>query len=100
MAFYALAADPFHVERLLSLRPPIDKTWPPRFRDAIAKGAVMVGMSRAMVAASIGYPTIFADIAGLQKMDVWRYDAPAPFSSSVYFQNGVVVRYDPPGNLP
>lgn len=99
LAYYALAADEFQLERMVSLTPLINDPWPPRLRKAIEEGRVLPGMTYRMVA-TIGYPPIFESIEEMQKRDRWDYIEPAPFSHTVFFSHGIVVRYDPPGSLP
>jgi hypothetical protein len=98
--FYTVAADPWHLERMLSLRPLVDPSWPARFRTAIAHAMVVPGMTYDMVVASIGYPTNYGTIARLKHLNHWAYERPVPFGADVYFKNGTVTKYDPPGELP
>ena len=100
VGFYALAADPWHVARMLSLRPRVNPAWPPDIRAAVERRTVLVGMTRDMVAASIGYPPIYGTAEDFAKMDDWRYDAAPPYGQDVVFSDGRVVKYDPPGMLP
>jgi len=99
-AYYAVVADPWQLERKLSLSPLVDQSWARKSLDAIEQHTVMVGMTRAMVVASIGYPTCYGTIRDLDKLDESEYRAAAPFGSDVYFRNGVVYKYNPPGQLP
>jgi hypothetical protein len=100
VALYAVIADPWQIERTMSLHPLIDPTWPARYRKAIAAGNVLPGMTYDMVVASIGYPSAFGTVAHLKSLTDWSYERPAPFGADVYFKNGFVTKYDPPGELP
>jgi hypothetical protein len=100
VALYAVIADPWQIERTMSLHPLIDPAWPARYRKAIAAANVLPGMTYDMVVASIGYPSAFGTAAHLRTLTDWSYERPAPFGADVYFKNGHVTKYDPPGELP
>jgi hypothetical protein len=53
-----------------------------------------------MVAASVGYPSIYGTAAQMRRLGTWEYVLPAPFSYTVKFEDGKVVSYKPPGRLP
>ncbi|HLI95981.1 MAG TPA: hypothetical protein VKT72_07820 [Candidatus Baltobacteraceae bacterium] len=99
-AMYALAADPWQLERMFSLHPPIDPLWPPAYRKAVQQHTVIPGMTHEMVAAAIGYPPVYGTPEEFDKLDDWKYVGPAPDGQEVVFKNGRVVRYDPPEMLP
>lgn len=98
--FYVLAADPWHVRRMLFLHPSVDHSWPAAFRKAVELHTVLLGMTRAMVAASIGYPPVYGNPEDFEKIDDWKYDAPPPSGQEVLFSAGQVVKYDAPGIMP
>jgi hypothetical protein len=94
-------ADPWEMERRFALHDPRrHPEWSERFRQALAQRNVLSGMTHEMVASVFGYPAHYGTVAQLDLLDVWRYDSPTPFSSTVYFAGDRVVRWDPPGNLP
>lgn len=100
VAAFTLAADPWHLARIISLEPRVDPSWPEAFRTAVERGDVIPGMTRAMVAASIGYPTHYGTPEDFDKIDDWKYDAPAPGGQEVLFAAGKVVKYVPASILP
>lgn len=98
---YIFMADPWEMERRFALHDPRDHPeWPARFREALAQGKILVGMTHAMVASVLGYPAHFGTVEELDRLTAWKYDAPTPFQSSVTFRGNAVIKYDPPGNLP
>lgn len=98
--FYVLAADPWHVRRMLSSHPNVDHSWPAAFRKAVELHTVLLGMTRAMVAASIGYPPVYGNPEDFEKIDDWKYYAPPPSGQEVLFSAARVVKYDAPGIMP
>jgi len=66
----------------------------------VQQGKIALGMTKDMIAWASGYPSVYGTIEQVQRLDTWHYTCSAPFSSTVYFHNGVVVRYDPRGRLP
>lgn len=83
------AADAWDLDRLLAPVP-----------AAALAGPVRPGLTHEQVALALGFPSVYATKTDLLARPVWRYDMPAPFSSTVTFADDRVVRYDPPGNLP
>lgn len=83
-------ADPWHVDTAISTgSPPGDA-----YKD------LRVGMSRDEVVWGFGYPNAYGTVASFRAQSRWDYDAPAPFSWWVRFENDVVVELHPPGNTP
>ena len=65
-------------------------------RTAIQRHTVILGMSKAMVAASVGYPSVFGTAEKIMTLDTWEYALPPPSSFTVRFKDGKVADYDPP----
>ena len=101
-ALYFTVSDAWDFERLYSLVS-IQRDhpeWPQSIIDDIQRGRVKNGMTKDMIAWMFGYPDSFGTKQQVRKLDTWDYDAPAPFAYTVHFRKGVVVKFDPPGNLP
>ena len=97
----ATYADPWEMRRMLFVRSPFDHPeWPAKFRAAIKNGTVIPGMTHEMVANAIGYPSVYATIAAMNRLQTWDYEAATPFGQTVQFKGNRVVSYDPPGQLP
>ncbi len=101
-ASYAILSDVWDFERSYSLvsMTRMHPEWPAATLDAIGQHEVEMGMTKDMIAWMLGYPAAYGTKEQVQKLDVWTYEAPAPFGYTVYFRNGVVVKYDPPRTLP
>lgn len=99
---YAEFSGVWDFERSLSLRSIIGShpAWSQTTLGAIEKHQVVVGMTRDMVIASVGYPSVYGTAAQMMKLDTWNYEMPAPFAYTVHFKGDTVVKYDPPGQLP
>lgn len=98
-AFTASFSGGWDAERTLSTRN-AGGGWPQPLVAAIRKGAVQNGWSRDMVAAALGYPSVYGTPAQMNLLNVWPYAEPAPFYHAVTFAGGRVVKYEPPGELP
>ncbi len=96
---FALALDPWEIERIVSLHPLFDPSWPARYRTSI--GRALPGMTYDMVVAQLGYPSDFETVENERRMSHWHYDRPANSSIDVYFKGGRAVKVDegsgPPG---
>lgn len=101
-AAYAEFSGSWDFERALSSRSIVSEhpEWDAKTLDAVAKHDVGVGMTRAMVIASVGYPSDYGTAAQLMKSDIWHYELPAPSAYTIRFKGDTVVKYDPPGQLP
>lgn len=99
---YAILSDEWDFERTYSLVPVTraHPEWSARTLDYIAHGKVEMGMTKDMIAWMFGFPSAYGTVDEVRKLDTWFYDQAVPFESTVYFRNGAVVKYDPPGNLP
>ncbi|HET9393437.1 MAG TPA: hypothetical protein VFO29_07995 [Candidatus Rubrimentiphilum sp.] len=99
---WRMFADPWQMDLTYSAVPltRAHPEWSARLVDEILAGHVKPGMTRKMIIWALGFPNEYGMRQDLLKLDRWFYDASAPFSSAVYFKNGRVVRYDPPGQLP
>lgn len=99
---YAIVSDTWDFERLYSLASIADAhpSWSAAILSKIRNGKIEKGMTKDMIAWMFGYPSIYGTLEQVRQLDVWEYEQPAPFSYTVRFRNGVVVKYDPPGNLP
>jgi hypothetical protein len=99
---YAEFADAWDYERTFAKTSALlaHPEWPAVVRDAIKSGNVLLGMTYEMVAASVGYPSIYGTAAQMRRLGTWEYVLPAPFSYTVKFEDGKVVSYKPPGRLP
>jgi hypothetical protein len=95
-----IVADSWELDRRVSLRPPIDPTWPRVDRDAVRNGVPILGMTRAMVVAIWGYPSVYGTINEIDRLNHWNYLQAAPFGHWVDFRGGRVVSVRPPGDLP
>lgn len=99
---YAVLSDQWDFERLYSLvsMSQAHPEWSSALTAKIEQQTVELGMTKDMIAWMLGYPSVYGTQAQVQALDTWPYDAPAPFDSAVHFHNGIVVKYDPPRNLP
>ncbi len=99
---YLVVGDEWDLQRRFSLSNPFRTLLglTPRFRRAILAGHPVPGMTPDMVAWAYGWPPLRKPLAQMRRMSVWEYPGAAPFSSSVVFRNGRVLRFEPPGNLP
>lgn len=99
---YVEFSDDWDFERVMTLKSPLleHPEWPAAMRDAIEKGTVLLGMTKEMVTASVGYPSVYGTAEQMRKLDIWEFTAPTPSSFTVKFANGKVTKYDPPGMLP
>jgi hypothetical protein len=95
-----LVADSWELDRQVSLRPPVDPTWPRVDLDAIRNGKPIVGMTRAMVVAIWGYPSAYGTIDEIDRLNHWNYQQAGPFGHSVDFRGGRVVSVRLPRDLP
>ena len=82
-------ADPWQMERALSLKPPSART--PKLRP---------GLTPAQVIVVLGWPTEYGSLAQLERRPLWHYGQMHPFDGIAYFSHGKFVRYDPGGHLP
>jgi hypothetical protein len=97
----ATYADPWEMRRMLFERSPLNHPeWPAKVRAAVKDGTVIPGMTHEMVANAIGYPSVYATIAAMNRLRIWDYEAAAPFEQTVRFKGDRVISYDPPGQLP
>jgi len=99
---YSVVSGAWDFERLYS---PMSMTaahpsWSTAIVSKIQNQKVETGMTKDMIAWMFGYPSAFGTVEQVRKLDTWEYAQPAPFSYTVHFRNGVVVKFDPPGNLP
>ncbi|HYK54439.1 MAG TPA: hypothetical protein VEV38_13025 [Candidatus Eremiobacteraceae bacterium] len=101
-AFYSEFSGTWDLERALSFTSTIAShpEWSPPIVSEVKQHQVTVGMTRAMVIASVGYPSVYGTAAQMMKLDTWYYEMPPPASYTVYFKNDIVVKYDPPRMLP
>jgi hypothetical protein len=101
-AAYAIVSDAWDFERLYSTisMTAAHPSWSPATVAKIRKRKVEKGMTKDMIAWMFGYPSAYGSREQVRALDVWNYEAPTPFGYTVHFKNGVVVKYDPPGNLP
>lgn len=99
---YAEFSGSWDFERSLSLRSIVAShpEWTGATLDAIERQKIVAGMTRAMVIASLGYPSVYGTASQMMKLDTWDYVMPAPFAYTVHFKGDTVVKYDPPGQLP
>jgi len=95
-------SDPWELERTFTTASPeAHRSWTTTVRSAIVDHRIVLGMPRDAVAYVEGYPDSYGTVAEMNRLKVWSYDSPAPFSFSVGFdRNGRVDSYQPPGNLP
>jgi hypothetical protein len=101
-AFYGEFSGSWDFERMLSLtnEAASHPEWSPVAAAEVKDHKVIVGMTRAMIIASVGYPSDYGTAAQMMKLDTWHYEMPTPFQYTVYFKGDKVVKYDPPGQLP
>jgi hypothetical protein len=99
---YWFASDEWDLERSFSLSSMESRHpgWTSETRNAIRKRQIKIGMTRDMVAWSLGYPSTIGTITDMNKLNAWYYDEPTPAQSTVKFHDGRVTEYDPPGRLP
>jgi hypothetical protein len=97
-----LLAAPRQLEVTYSLEPSerSHPEWTSSIRRQVMNGQVTVGMTHAMVAWSLGFPSQYGTRAELLHAPLWRYPGPAGGGSTVYFRDDRVVRYDPARQLP
>lgn len=90
-------SDEWEVERVLWIHAPVGEIY-----DFPNHGEfpIRAGMNKIRVAHLLGFPSEFGTVEDMLKRDVWDYAEPPPFDYGVRFQNGVVIRARPPGNLP
>jgi len=101
-AGYTEFSDTWDFERTFALKSTLlsHPEWSAKDRAAINAGTVLVGMTKDMVVASVGYPSVYGTSAQMLKLDTWEYVEPVPASFTVKFKNGRVIEYDPPHMLP
>jgi hypothetical protein len=87
-----MLSDAWEAGRTLASGSPLGQAnLPQQFRDAIIAGRVKIGMTPAMVAAAVGYPSRYGTAAKMLSLSTWEYENGVPWSFSVYFRRGRVV---------
>jgi len=67
---------------------------PKKFKDAILRGAIMLGMTKEMVVASWGYPNdINRTVGSWGVNEQWIYGTDIRFTKYLYFENGILVSW-------
>jgi hypothetical protein len=99
---YWVVADAWGFERSYSLvsMAQAHPEWGAATRAKILNRVVELGMTKDMIAWMFGYPDAYGTIDQVRKLDTWSYDMPAPSAFAMHFRNGVLVKYDPPGQMP
>lgn len=97
-----ILADDWQLDVSYSLAPPEEShpKWTRTIRDNIAAARIVPGMTHAMVAWALGFPSQQGTRAQLMRAQVWQYPMPPPGGATVYFRNDRVFRYEPPRMLP
>ena len=95
-------SDLWELERTFTtVAPGSYRSWTSRVRDAIVDSRIILGLPRQAVPYIEGYPSAYGTVSEMNRLNVWSYDSPVPFSFSVGFgRDGRVTSYQPPGKLP
>lgn len=97
-----MLADERQLDLTYSFEPPerIHPEWSAQILADVESAHIKKGMTHAMVAWALGFPSQKGARAELMRARQWNYPAPPPGDSTVYFSGDRVVRYDPPKRLP
>lgn len=97
LGLWNMVSDRWDFEREYSLQSPLDigKKWPAKMRKAVLKGKTVKGMTRDMVAWTMGWPGIYGTKSEMLRLDDWSYDN-IPFPGHIYFKGGRLSSEDWP----
>ena len=95
IGYFRFCADNDDFHRVFTTQSPYTThlEWPHRMRKAVMAGRLIKGMTREMVAWSVGWPFASDTIPKMKKKDEWVYDTTPHNTFTVQFRKGKLVRW-------